>query len=296
MGGQYEADKIIQLLQFCSWKAHTSMSHSGLIELASKLGELPGEKEKYPNEKYLVDLLSDAKSAIKQDNIIRKRKSYIDLLLNYSGYNSWKDWKSKFYISNEYIHSKDFESTPIHQMKIAIWVPESLGKQLRALLIQLQKTSSLSLEHFFYRDEIEENDIKQELIQFNEYHFIIWVTSTSWTERMKSSTLQELSKSKGVIPVWIDPIDVWETDPPFINYLKQKEIIGGIPGIICSLLQIDELFKTDPNLNHSDAENSNPVTPSTQHFHDNSSGFINQGNISNQNNTVQTITNYHTKN
>ena len=100
---QYEADKIIQLLQFCSWKAHTEMSHTGLHELNAKLGSLPDSNEQTPNEKYLVDLLSDARTAVKRDNIITKRKSYIDLLLDFGGFKGWKDWTTILYAACEYV-------------------------------------------------------------------------------------------------------------------------------------------------------------------------------------------------
>lgn len=297
MGQQYEADKIIQLLQFCSWKAHTTMNYSGLTELTLKLGKLPGSEEKYPNEKYLVDLMSEAKSAVKHDNIISKRKSYVDLLLNYAGYGSWKDWKNNIYTSKEYVQNRSSALSPLNQLKIAVWIPESLGRHLRSLLNQIQKFSSYSLDQIVYNDELP-IALPKELTIFEAYDIIIWAIPTSWLDKAKQMTApnwQEFVKSTNLIPVWIDAANTWETDPPFIDFIKQQETIGGIPGLLCSLLLISELCQNLQKTNESEV--NTPRLPSNiQHFHDNSSGFITQGNIQNQNNTIQTITNYHSKN
>ena len=125
MAQQCEADKVIQLLQFCSWKAQTELANNGLMDLNAKLSD-----ENIPNEKYLVDLYSDAKIAIKKDNILSKRKSHIDLILRFAGFDSWSTWKEHLFSAVEYVPLDTLSSFTPQKLKLVFWIPQLLEKSV----------------------------------------------------------------------------------------------------------------------------------------------------------------------
>lgn len=291
---QYEANKIIQLLQFCSWKARTEISNTGLMDLALKLGSIPDGNERTPNEKYLVDLLSDSRMALKKDNLVSRRKSYIDLLLKFGGFDGWQQWNTFLYAAHIYITAKDQNDTG-EQSKTVIFASESLGKYLIPTMSFVKK-SAYPLELRFCKSESPSENVKQLTEQIDEYAFIIWALPVSWKhlpDQLKD--WKKLIQSGKIVPVWIDTNEMWDTVPPFIPTLKQSEILGGIPGLLTALLFIRETFlesTEESNIEHPKLSK----THTDISFHDSSSGFINHGSIQSQNNTIQTITNHYRDN
>lgn len=293
---QYEANKIIQLLQFCSWKARTEISNTGLMELASKLGSIPDGNERTPNEKYLVDLLSDSRMALKKDNLVSRRKSYIDLLLKFGGFDGWQQWNIALFAASMYVvgSKQSIESTE-EEFKTAIFAPESLGKYL-VPAISFVKKSAYPLILNFCKSESPVENVEQLNALLDEYSFILWALPVSWKDQPgQLKEWKKLTQSGKVVPIWIDTNEMWNTAPPFIPTLKQSEILGGIPGLLTALLFIRETFLGSTE--ESNTEHSGLAKTYTDiSFHDSSSGFINHGNIQSQNNTIQTITNHYRDN
>jgi len=279
---QYDADKIIQLLRLCSWKGQTEMSHTGLMDLTSKLGALPDNDEQVPNEKYLVDLLDDAQKAQKHDKIVIKRKSYIDLLLKYGDFNSWKEWKDTFYASAEYIQKELKELPDLGEIKVAIWNTGILTKQFNPLLEIVKTSFKYPVNQLTCPEEAPANYASSLLSQLKEYAFIVWLIPVGWKDQpkqMSEPTWKELMETGRIIPLWVNPDDCRTTNKPFIPELDKTPVLSNIRDLYASLLYLEEkinlFLQPEPEINE---EVSVPNRSGIQ-FNDNSFGNFNKGNV-----------------
>lgn len=280
---QYEADKIIQLLRFCSWKGKTDLKHGGLMELTAKLGALPDNDQQTPNEKYLVDLYSDANTALKKDNFVLKRESYIRLLLQFAGFATWDDWKNAVHVSREYVDLSEADLTTLGELKVGIVYSNALQKELLPLLthIRRHKDYAFQLEEHAYIEEAPSSYAPHLLQQLGMYAVVLWAIPVGWKDQpnqMKEPTWQQLMDTHRIVPVWIDSDDPWQTVQPNIPALKQP-IVHGIQGVLTGLLFVQELLNT--MLNAGNAAQPETVKPFLGHqFNDHSNGFFNHGNVS----------------
>jgi hypothetical protein len=290
---QYEADKIIQLLRFCSWKGKTDLKHTGLMELTAKLGALPDSDQQTPNEKYLVDLYSDANTALKKDNFVLKRESYIRLLLQYAGFATWDDWKNALPVSREYLDFSKVDLATLSELKVGVVYSDAFQKELLPLLTNIRghKDYAFQLEEQAYKEDVPSSYAPQIIQQLEKYAVILWVIPVGWKDQpnqMKQPTWQELMDGQRIIPVWIHPDDPWQTIRPNIPALKQT-IVHGIQGVLISLLGVQELL--NGILNTGAIAKKEAVKPFLGHqFNDHSSGFFNHGNVSQ---TIQHIGSQH---
>ncbi len=278
----YEADKIIQLLRFCSWKARTEMSHTGLHELAARLGTLPDGNEQAPNEKYFVDLLSDARAALKRDNTVTKRKAYIDLLLGYGDFESWNHWKDAYFGASEYISTEPIDFSALPDLKIGVWFTDLLSKQLNPVLQNVKQTSSCPIDLLTCLEATPSTYVEQVLKRLEEYAFLIWVIPVGWKDQpnqMTDPSWKQVIETGRIIPVWINPDDSWQIKSPFIPALKRAEVIANIPGLLTSILflqeKMDDSEQSDIVVNNSDIPTR---TPGIHNINNNSKGIFFQGN------------------
>ncbi len=303
---QYQAHKIIQLLQFCSWKARTEMSHTGLQELSAKLGALPSKsalerpgKEYAPNEKYLVDLLSDARVALKSDGLVTKRESYIDLLAAYGGFNDWGDWEQKLASVGEYLPGEDTDLSRFRQLEVLIALPSELEKQVLPVFQFVKRASGVPINLAVCREEDPEEYAKWLAALTKENPFVIGVFPVSLKElpaTIQTGTWQEFLECGTIIPVWLDPSDTWQTAPPFIPALKQQLVIGGLPGMLISILLIQTYISESTFHQPQEVEKRVDLQGNwkrIENVNNNSSGFFYQG--QGENNIIQSITHNHGK-
>lgn len=289
----YEADKIIQLLQFCSWKARTEMSHTGLMELTSRLGTLPDGNEQAPNEKYLVDLLSDARTARKRDNVITKRKTYIDLLLAFGEFENWNHWKDTYFGASEYVSTEAIDFSALPDLKIGVWITDVLAKPLNLVLQNVKQTSPSQIEILSCPEASPSAYAEQLLKRLEEYAFIVWAIPVGWKDQpnqMTDPSWKQVMETKRIIPVWTDPDDAWQINPPLIPALKRAEVIWNIPGLLACILFLQEKMGDSEQAGIEDISgNTSPRAPGIQNINNNSSGVFFQGNAGTFNNTVQNI-------
>lgn len=287
----YEADKIIQLLRLCSWKAGTEMAHTGLMDLTAKLGKIPDGNEQVPNEKYLVDLLDDAKKALKDDNTVTKRKPYIDLLLQYGGFNGWREWKDAYQAPAEYLYKDLQELSELAEIKIAIWHTDLFTKQINPILDKIKPTFKYPVYQLTCQEEAPANYAASLLSQLKEYAFIVWLIPVGWKDQpkqMTEPTWKELMETGRIIPVWMNPDDIKKLDTPFIPELTKLPVISNIRDLYAALLYLEEKINHFLEADQPDSkEKAIPQTRSGIVISGNNHGFItNQGNI---NQTVQHI-------
>lgn len=295
---QYEADKIIQLLQFCSWKARTEMSHTGLMELTARLGNLPDGNEQAPNEKYLVDLLSDARTARKRDNFVTKRKSYIDLLLKYGEFESWNHWKDTFFGASEYVSTEAIDFSALPDLKIGVWMTDILTKPVNSILQTVKQSSACPVDILSCEEASPATYADQILKRLEEYTFIVWMIPVGWKDQpnqMTDPSWKQVMETKRIIPVWVNPDDSWQIKQPFIPALKKAEIISGIPGLLASLLFLQEKMGDSEGADETNSPDNSPKTPGIHNTNSGTnSGIFFQGNGT-FNHNIQNIARNYTK-
>jgi hypothetical protein len=265
------------------------MAHNGLIDLTARLGAIPDGNEQIPNEKYLVDLLDDAKKALKEDNTVTKRKPYIDLLLQYGGFNGWREWKDSLYAAAEYVHKDLSELSALKEIKIAVWHTDLFTKQINPLLDKIKPTFKYPVYQLTCREEAPANYAASLLSQLKEYAFIIWLIPVGWKDQpkqMTEPTWKELMETGRIIPVWMNPDDFQTTNKPFIPELDKTPVISNVRDLLASLLYLEEKINLfmQPESEINDKE-SLPGR-SGIHFGNHSFGNFNQGTLTQ---TVQHI-------
>lgn len=278
----YEADKMVALLQFCSWKAKTDMTHTGLHELNTVLERYAINEDQVPNEKYWVDALSDAKGAVKRNDILTKKKEYIDLLLQYAGFDSWHDWKEAFYASVEYIQPEQTDLSGFSEINIGLWHTEILTRSLTTLVSGVQSTLPFQVDLLPCADEAPSNYVHQMMEHLKECAFILWILPVGWKDQpkqMNNPSWAEVMNSGRVVPIWVNPDDLNQQEAPTIPALKKHQLIHGLPGILTTLLYLQEKlagYNTKDTLDNHPGNSTK--TPGIQNINNNSSGVFFQGN------------------
>jgi hypothetical protein len=260
---QFEADKMINLLQFCCWKARCSMDHSGFQELAGKIDSFSERTQLTPNDRYFIDLLSDSRVAAQKDNLIGRRQAYIDLLLRFGGFDNWRHWKESFYAASEYLDAEAVDTTQFPAMETAICFPVNLDKQLLPDLSFVQKSADYPVRTIPCKEDSALENLKSALSELDSFPFIIWAIPTSWKDQLltlKEPGWEDMLSSRRVVPVWIEEQNAWERLPPAIPWLKHQQTIGGLPGILaCLLFMREAVQKYRPATENSKAATSGKV-------------------------------------
>ena len=271
MALHYEPDKIIQLVQLCSWRERTEMSQSGQMELANKLTS--GQKF---NDRYIVDLMSDARKAAKEGATIKKIESNINLLLNHVGFNNWDDWKTALRSPGNFLSPENEHFDNPEEKLLKIVVPKELEKQLIPTLTFVQKTFPIETRSANETSLVEL--AKHAIGLLENTALVICALPLSWKDqavKIRQPAWGDFSGTKRILPVWVDTDDVWNPVAPFLSSVKQEQSTAGLPGILTGLLFLENHVKQDT----AGAQNqTNQSTKSTgPQFHHSEVGFYMQG-------------------
>lgn len=300
---QYEADKVIALLQFTCWKSHVEMNHSGLLKLRDKLVDFTengdgfdpkDERIKSLNEKYLVDLLSDSNVASKKDNQIHKSKSYMNLLLEFSGFDSWETWETYFCNATEYLSSEKIDMSVFSTLELGICFPSQLEKKLLPNLSFVKKNTAYPVHLLSLSKELLSELLNYSIDLLKEYPFVICAIPVQWSSQSDvfgNTIWNDLLQSKRILPVWIDETNAWEIQLSSVPWLKNQQTIGGLRGLLCGLLYIHDTIK---QIHHDGPNNQKeapkiPSVPQIQTFHNNK-GVVLLGNFRTENTAMGDIT------
>ncbi len=273
---QYEADKLMRLLQFCCWKVRCDMDSKGFQSLSEKIDSISEGSKSTPNERYFIDLHSELNSAIKKDNLIGKKPEFIDLMLAFAEFNSWKEWETALYSASEFVDGNELDLTPFSEMEIAICMPILLEKQLFPDLTFVRRSAAYPLQLLSCNEEAIATQLQFVIQRLNEFPFILWAIPVSWKEQLpllKDPSWEEIIQSKRVVPIWINESNVWGTQPAFIPWLKHQQTIGGLSGLLTTLLYVQEVVK---KYHHPEAtkDSSKPSASRIQNFQNSRGTFL----------------------
>ena len=271
MAQHYEPDKIIQLVQLCSWRERLEMSQSGQMELANKLAP----EQKF-NDRYIVDLMSDARKGVKQDTTIKKIESNINLLLNHVGFHNWDDWKAALRMPGDFLSPEEEHFNNPEEKLLTIIVPKQLEKQLIPTLAFVQKTSPIKT---LSTNETSLKDLAKHAIGLLEKSsLIICALPLSWKDQaidIRQPSWGEFSGTKRILPVWVDTDNAWDPVAPFLPSVQQSQTSAGLPGILTGLLFLENYIKQDAagvqNQTNQHTRSNGPQ------FHHSTVGFYMQG-------------------
>jgi hypothetical protein len=271
MALHYEPDKIIQLIQLCSWRERTEMSQNGLIDLAGRLGA----EQKF-NDRYIVDLMSDARKAAKEDATIKKIESNINQLLNHVGFNNWDDWKTALRSPGNFLSPEDAHFDNPEEKLLTIIVPKELEKQLTPTLTFVQKTSKIETRSANGTSLLEL--AKHAVGLLENKALIICALPVSWKDqavKMRKPSWGEFSGTKRILPVWVDADNAWDPAAPFLPSVEQHQTSAGLPGILTGLLFLENYVKQEAagsqNQTNQHARSNGPQ------FNNSDVGFYMQG-------------------
>jgi len=297
MAHHYEPDKLIELVQLCCWKGRADITQNGLIELAAKLGAVPQseeevkqrKKEQELNDRYIVDLLSDARKALKAGTTVPKRESYVRLLLNYAGFNYWDDWKEALRKPGNFLFPEKADFEIAGEKALTIVVPQLLEKQLSPTLSFVRKSSSIDL--LSCREETLADLAQHVLAQLDKSGMMLCALPLAWKDqvtKLRQPAWGDFSGTGRILPVWIDATNEWNPVAPFIP-VKQEQSVAGIQGLLIGLLFLENYSNMQPG-----AEGKQQPRENAPHFNNSTIGFYMQGGTVHHLNTGgdQTINNY----
>lgn len=271
MAQHYEPDKIIQLIQLCSWREHTEMSQGGQMQLASKL-----TLEQKFNDRYIVDLMSDARKALKEGTTIKKIESNINVLLKHVGFNNWDDWKTALRTPGNFLSPEDEHFDNSEEKLFTIVVPKELGKQLNPTLNFVQKTVSIETRSANETSLVEL--AKHAIGLLENTALIICALPLSWKDqavKMRKPSWGDFSGTKRILPVWVDTDNAWDPVAPFLPSVEQLQTSAGLPGILTGLLFLENYVKQDKA--GSQSQTNETARSTGPEFHHSSVGFYMQG-------------------
>lgn len=278
MAHRYEPDKMLQLVQLCCWKERTEMTQNGLIGLTAKLGPVQQSGQE-PNDRYLVDLVSNARKALKDGSTITKWESYVNLLLNLAGFNNWDDWKEALHSPGYFLSPERIDSDISVENVVTIALPQLLQKQLSPTLTFAKK--SFPAELLLSREETLSEFAEFALAQLEKSAAVVCALPLPWkdqTAKMRNPAWGEFTKTGRILPVWVDPEDAWNIIPPFIPSLSQQST-AGLPGLLTGILFLAQ----QTNAVNNSAENAQNdkkeqrSTDSGAHFDNSTIGIYMQG-------------------
>lgn len=241
----FEADKMVNLLQYCCWKARCTMDKNGFRELARKIAERAEKKSQLPDERYLVDLYAAANTAMQQNNFIGRHQTYIDPILQYARGGHWDDWKHSLALANEYVQPGSLELIGFSVLGLAICFPQLLEKQLLPDLSPVKRIANYPLDLLSCKSDTISENLGFALKQLETFPFLIWAIPVSWNEqltKLKNPGWNELLETKRIVPVWVEENDPWG-NTPFIPWLNHQQTIGNLPGLFSSLLCLQDAIQ-----------------------------------------------------
>jgi hypothetical protein len=263
MALHYEPDKIIQLVQLCCWRERIETTQNALVDLAEKLSP-----NKELNDRYIVDLLSDARKAAKAGGTIKKNEPQITVLLNHVGFSHWDEWKDALRRPGNFLAPEDDQFDLSDEKSVAVIVPQHLEKQLTATLTFVKKTQPI--EQLSFREETLPELATYAFTQLEQSAVVICALPLSWKDqagKMRNPAWGEFSRTKRILPVWIDVDDAWNPVAPYLPVVKQEQSTAGIPGVLTGLLFVENYVK-----HGADAQQNNT---SKRHSEENAPRFIN---------------------
>jgi hypothetical protein len=271
MAQHYEPDKIIQLVQLCSWRERIEMSQSGQMELANKLAQ----DQKF-NDRYIVDLMSDARKAVKEGGTIKKNETHISLLLNHIGFNNWDDWKTALRTPGNFLSPENEHFDNPKEKLFTIVVPQQLERQLIPTLTFVKKTVPIETRSANETSLVEL--AKHAVGLLENTPLIICVLPLSWKDqavKMREPAWGDFSGTKRILPVWVDADDTWSSQAPFLPSVKQEQSSAGLPGILTGVLFLENYTKQ--NAAESQSETNQNARSNGPQFNNSEIGFYMQG-------------------
>jgi hypothetical protein len=287
MALHYEPDKMIQLIQLCCWKERIETTQHALVNMAAKLS--PNNEL---NDRYIVDLFSDARKAAKEGKTIKKNESQIAVLLKHVGFSHWDEWKDALRRPGNFLSPENDHFDLSDEKPVTVIIPRQLEKQLTQTLTFVKKT--LPIEQLSFREETLSELAKYAITLLERSAVVICALPLSWKDqavKMRNPPWGEFSGTKRILPVWIDEDDTWNPVAPYLPLVKQEQSAAGVPGLLMGLLFLEYYTKgqTDSAGSGNDKQSSRESAPE---FRDNLGVYIQGGDNIISTGGTQTINNH----
>jgi hypothetical protein len=273
MAHHYEPDKMIQLVQLCCWREQTEMTQNGLLELAAKLAP-----DRELSDRYIVDLLSDARKAQKEGVTVKKNETQISVLLKHVGFNHWDDWKDALRKPGYFLSPQDEDFDLAGEKAAAVVVPRLLETQLFRTLGFVRK--SLPIDVVSFHEETLAGLAKYALTLLEKNSVILCALPLSWKEqavKVRQPAWGEFTGTGRILPVWVESANPWVPVAPFIPSVKQEQSAAGLPGLLTGLIFLENYSRTQLDGHEKNAAIKPGSRASAPQFHHSTVGFYMQG-------------------
>lgn len=238
---QYEADKIIRLIQLCCWKKKCEMNPAGFKQLHSLIDAKVKPGKPAPKERYLSDLVSDASNAAKGGNLIGKNAEYINTLLTFAGFNSWISFTDHLSRISNLIHAQ-LDLSAFSEAETAVCFPGFLQDTVFPEISAVRKTAVYPVK-LIPNDAVQTEQLFELAgAQFGQYPFVVCIIPLAWKDQLTDEHWKKLMASRRILPVWLDEAALWEVDQA-ITGIAKPETLTGLTSLLLGIQHIDSVIQ-----------------------------------------------------
>ena len=233
MATKYAPNHLIHLLTVAAWKAETTLDYTGFRYLAEELSGLT-ESHVDTNQKYLSDLYNDAVKQQKNGELLGKRESHINPILNYLGFKSWQAFEHVLIQFNRFADPSKFDPSSFSSNDLLFLCSNSIHSRLEEGLAYVKKSSKTSIS--IHRSPTRTTDELFAEIQelLTQVPFVIWCISDEWNAlEIDNTQLNPLIESGQLIPIRVDTDFTKQTLP--ISFLTDYSIPSGTIGLYMAI-------------------------------------------------------------
>jgi hypothetical protein len=247
MASQYPPKRILQLLKICSWKNESTLDYTGFGMLADDIisNNSKLHHRDFPDltQKYLSELLNDAKKKLDKDEKIGRKSDYIEAISCYAGFKNWKEFDESSRLIEQFIDPTKISSSDFEENKVLIEVSTSHKSLIERELIFPEKYFSFPIIYESSKNSTVEEKLVHLTEQCKKIPFVIWTITDDDNEKLaalrESGQLQKLIESGQLIPIRIgETLEQTHLNFKASNY---QSAISGSVGLLLALVVIDTL-------------------------------------------------------
>ena len=205
----YNPQRILQLLQICSWKSESALGFSGFAQLETKIKQSSESADDLPEvqQKYLADLYKKARDHFEAGTELPRRPEFITAILNYIGFSHWKAFESALISIEKFCDYTKINVSKYHEKKAVILTNFFSKKLIEKSLNYALSTLDFPIAYEGLNSNRCEEFLKELEYQMVSVPFVILAISDEWEKKLshplEDEKLKGFLSSGRLIPVRI---------------------------------------------------------------------------------------------
>lgn len=250
MATQFNASRLLQLLEICSWKSKSALSYSGFSTLSSNIIDciIKGTKDPKPPEiiqKYLSDLLADINKAIEEGDEVGRNAEYIASILNYIKIKNWDSFQEKLGAIESLIDFSKIDFSEYSETNITLVVQANRLDEVKKIFHFPEKSISIPVIYEVSNHGDDTSVLSQLKSIATKNPLLIWCVDDTMNELLKAAKytneLKDLFKYGQIVPIRLG--QTLSEENLTLNFIDKKYDISGQNGLLMALSALVKKLK-----------------------------------------------------